>query len=273
MSRKSEGWVSGGLFRHWVLLTTFLVAIFIALTWGSVLVMGMPKVLNILHSPEMRYSVRLSVFTATVSTALCLSAAIPVGYALERYDMVGKKLVGFILEIPLVLPPIVSGICLLILFGSSALGSLLSRIGIDFVFTVPGIILAQFYVNLPSTITIIRSAMRSVDRRIEFVGRTLGCSERQAFLRLTLPLARNGILAATIICWSKALGEFGAVLMLAGATRFKTETLPLFLYLSMSTGDMEAVMASAAVLILISVVSLIIFGRLEVDGHGRSIDI
>lgn len=122
-----------------------------------------------------------------------------------------------------------------------------------------GIIIAQFFVNLPYMIRITRSAFEAINPRYEHVARTLGCTEWGAFRQVTLPLARNGLIAGLVITWAKSIGEFGAVLMLAGATQMKTETLPIALFLNMSTGDLDLAIAAAVILIVISVVSLSIF--------------
>jgi len=119
-------------------------------------------------------------------------------------------------------------------------------------------------------ITVLQAAIEGVDVRMEYVARTLGCSPFQAFCRVTLPLIRNQILAGLILTWGKALGEFGAVLMLAGATRFRTETLPIAIFLNMSTGDMEALMVSATILILIAFITLGAFERLGIKMYQRA---
>ncbi|MBC7346512.1 MAG: ABC transporter permease subunit [Clostridia bacterium] len=247
---------TGNLILLCLLLTFILAAI------GTVLVRGLPDLPATFKAPPTLFAARLSLVTSLASTALCLVVAAPVAYALARYRLPGKGLLASALRIPLTLPPIVSGVCLLLLFGTTGFGEALTRLGLRFVFSVPGIIIAQFFVNVPSLLTVLKAAIEAVDVRLEYVARTLGCSPAKAFTGVTLPLVKNGLVAGIILTWSKAMGEFGAVLMLAGATRFKTETLPISLYLNMSTGDLEAVMAVATLLILLSLTSLTIFERL-----------
>jgi molybdate transport system permease protein len=235
---------------------------FILAAIGTVLARGLPELLTTLKAPPILFAARLSLVTSLASTALCLVVAAPVAYALARYRLPGRGLLASALRIPLTLPPIVSGVCLLLLFGTTSFGEALIRLGFQFIFSVPGIIVAQFFVNVPSLITVLKAAIEAVDVRLECVARTLGCSPAGAFARVTLPLVKNGLVAGIILTWSKAMGEFGAVLMLAGATRFKTETLPISLYLHMSTGDLEGVMSVATLLILLSLTSLTIFERL-----------
>ncbi|MGI9862473.1 ABC transporter permease [Moorella naiadis] len=257
------------LFKTFNVLVTFLVLLFVVTAVTTVLVRGLPYIPTSLKAPELIFAIKLSLITSIVSTAACLLTAMPVAYTLARYNLPGQGVAANLLRIPLTLPPVVSGVCLLLLFGTTTFGATLARMGLRFVFTVPGIILAQFFVNLPFLITVLKAAIESVDIRLEYVARTLGCTPARAFRKVTLPLIRNNILAGLVLTWGKALGEFGAVLMLAGATRFKTETLPISLYLNMATGDMEALMASAAILIMIAVLSLAVFERAGVKPYER----
>ncbi|NPV30078.1 MAG: ABC transporter permease [Firmicutes bacterium] len=250
-------------------LITCLLVLFILAAVGNVLIRGLPHMPAYLKTSELVFAIKLSLFTSLVSTAACLLVAMAVAYTLARYSLPGRGLVASLIRIPLNMPPVVSGVCLLLLFGTTTFGETLSRMGLRFVFTVPGIILAQFFVNVPSLITVLKAAIENVDVRLEYVARTLGCTPAQAFFRVTLPLIRNNVLAGLILTWGKALGEFGAVLMLAGAIRFKTETLPISLYLNMATGDMNALMASASILILIAVISLVVFERAGVKFYER----
>ena len=185
--------------------------------------------------------------------------AIPAAYGLERFTFPGKRIVNVIINIPLSLPPLVSGVALLLLFGTTSFGQSLAEHGLRFIFSVNGIILAQFFIITPYMIRILKSTIADINPRLEFVARTLGCSQWQAFYRITLPLAKNGIIAGLIISWSRAIGEFGCTLMVAGATRMVTETLPIALFLSMSIGDLQTAMSAATCLIIISLVSLMAF--------------
>jgi len=129
------------------------------------------------------------------------------------------------------------------------------------VFTPLGIIAAQFFVNLPFMLRIMRSTFESISPRYEYVAKTLGCNDFQAVWRVTFPMAANGFLAGSVITWSKGIGEFGAALLVAGAIRMQTETLPISLFLNMSCGKLELAISAATILIVISVVSLYIFER------------
>ncbi len=233
--------------------------LFVLAAIGGILGKGVPGLLDSLASEEILFSIRLSFITSVISTFFCLVLALPIAYGMERFPIPGKKLFNALLDVPLALPPIVSGVALLLLFGTTEFGRTLAAHGLKFVFTVKGIIIAQFFVNIPYMIRVLKSTIADINPRLEFVARTMGCSRMQVFIKVTLPLAKNGLVAGIVITWARALGEFGGALMLAGATRMKTETLPISLFLNMSTGDLPEAMAAATILIVCSVVSLFIF--------------
>ncbi|MFB0920098.1 MAG: ABC transporter permease subunit [Oscillospiraceae bacterium] len=231
------------------------VVIFIAGALLSVILGGIPYLKEAFYSKEVRFSIWISIYTASISTALCVLISIPCAYALTRTSMPCKRIIQVIIEMPLSLPYLVLGLCLLIVF-SSDFGMVLKSIGFKVVFDRKGIILAQLMVNLPFGIRLVRTAMSSVDTRLEFIAGTLGASRWKRFCTILLPLCKSSIIMMVILVWSRALGEFGATLMLVGVTRMKTETLPASIYLNISTGDNGMAMASAIILLIISAVSL-----------------
>lgn len=236
---------------------TFLVFISIsAVIIGLLLYTPFPALAASFASPEIRFAILLSLVTSAISTAICIALAIPVAYALARYQFFGKRIATLALTLPLTLPPLVAGIALLLFFGTTPWGKALEQAGFVVIFTPLGIIIAEVFVNIPYMIRILRSAFSTINPRYEYVAKTLGYTDAGAFLHVTLPMARSGILAGTVITWSKAMGEFGAVLMVAGATTMRTETLPIALYLNISTGDLNLAVAAATILIGISLVTL-----------------
>jgi molybdate transport system permease protein len=216
----------------------------------------LPVLAASLSNPEIQFAIVLSLVTSAVSTLICIAVAIPVAYALSRYHFIGKRVVELVLTTPLTLPPLVAGIALLLFFGTTPWGKALDHTGFAVIFTPLGIIVAEVFVNLPYMIRILRSAFSTINPRYENVAKTLGCTETGAFFQVTLPMARRGLLAGTVITWSKAMGEFGAVLMLAGATTMRTETLPIALYLNISAGNLDLAVAAATILIIISIITL-----------------
>ena len=244
------------------IIITLLVIVFISSAIISVVAGGVAYLPEALASKETWFSIKLSLKTATISTTLCVLTAIPVAYALTRTEMPLKKLSEIIIELMMCLPYLVLGLCLLILF-SSPFGDFLRDIGFKVVFTVNGIIIAQYFVNLPFAIRMIRTAFMQMDERLEVIAGMLGASKWKQLTTILLPLARNSIISMIILTWSRAIGEFGATLMLVGITRMRTETLPGSIYLSISTGDTKRAMASATIMLVISVAALIISNKLN----------
>jgi molybdate transport system permease protein len=242
-----------------LLLGAFVVALVICIVTHTT-----PRALiDSLKSEEILFAIRLSLITSVISTLLCILVSIPVAYAMARYNFWGKTFLNTILDAPLALPPLVAGVGLLIIFGTTAFGKGLADLGLEFVFTPAGIVIAQFFVNVPFMFRVLRSTFEGINPRYEHVAATLGCTEAKSFWRVTLPMARNGLVAGAIITWCRGIGEFGAALMVAGATRMKTETLPISLYLNMSCGDLPLAIAAATILIVISLVSLFVFEKLS----------
>jgi len=240
-----------------LVLAVFIVALLIGVVTHTT-----PKaLLESLLSGEIQFAIRLSLITSVISTIFCIVVSVPAAYALARYNFPGKNILNTILDVPLALPPLVAGVALLILFGTTSFGKGLAEAGIKFVFTPLGIILAQFFVNMPFMFRVLRSTFQGINPRYEYVAQTLGSTEAGAFWRVTLPMARNGLMAGSIITWCRGIGEFGAALMVAGSTRMQTETLPISLYLNMSCGELPLAIASATILIVISLISLFIFER------------
>lgn len=243
--------------KRFSLVLTYLVLLTIsAILVGLVLYSPLPVLIASVSSPEIRFAILLSLLTSMASTGICIAIAVPVAYALARYQFLGKRIANLALTLPLTLPPLVAGIALLLFFGTTPWGKALDAAGFAVIFTPLGIIVAEVFVNIPYMIRILRSAFSTVNPRYENVAKTLGCTDTGAFFHVTLPMARSGLLAGTVITWSKAMGEFGAVLLVAGATTMRTETLPIALYLNISTGDLSLAVAAATILIMISLATL-----------------
>jgi molybdate transport system permease protein len=214
-----------------------------------------------LTSKEILFAIRLSLMTATIAAIISLLIAVPVAYAISRSRFPGKDIVDSLLDLPIVISPVALGAILLIFF-STPLGSAINGNVIRFVFAVPGIVLAQVTVVSALAIRLLKSTFDAIDPRYEQVARTLGCSKPEAFFRVTLPMARDGLVASAILTWARAIGEFGATVMLAGATAFKTETLPTAIFLSLASADVEKAVAVILILIVISVAALLVIRKL-----------
>jgi len=207
-------------------------------------------------SEEILFAIRLSLTTATVATIISMLIAVPVAYAISKSEFPGKNIVDSLLDLPIVISPVALGACLLVFF-NTPIGTGVDDNVMKFVFAVPGIILAQITVISALAIRLLKSTFDSIDSRYEQVGRTLGCSKPEAFFRVTLPMAKDGLIASAILTWARAIGEFGATVTLAGATAMKTETLPIAIFLSLATADIEKAIAVIFVLLIIAVVALL----------------
>ncbi len=239
-----------------------LLALFIVVLLALIVTKPTPEgLITSITSKEIHFAIILSLLTSFISTVLCIIIGVPAAYALARYNFKGKNVVNALLDMPLALPPLVAGLGLLLFFGTTSFGKGLAEIGLTFVFTPLGIIAAQFFVNIPFMLRIMRSTFESINPRYEYVAKTLGCSDAQALWRVTLPMAATGFFAGSVITWAKGIGEFGAALLLAGAIKWKTETLPIALFLNMSCGNLNMAISAATILIIISVVALYIFER------------
>ncbi|HET6324502.1 MAG TPA: ABC transporter permease [Planctomycetaceae bacterium] len=221
---------------------------------------------RIFADQNIRYAIRLSVISSTVTTILSLWVSVPIAYLMSRSDFRGKQLIDAIIDIPIVLPPLVVGLCLLILFRQTPLRHIDDRWPIAF--HVPAVILAQFAVVSAFAVRTLRATFDEISPRQEQVALTLGCSRAQAFWLVVLPEARYGLLSAGTLAWARALGEFGPVLVFAGATRQRTEVLPVSVYLELSIGNVEGAVAVSLVMIAVSVVVLVTV-RVLTRGHVR----
>jgi molybdate transport system permease protein len=208
-----------------------------------------------LRSPEILYALKLSLITSFITAVLSLIVSIPAGYALARWNFPGKEAINVIFDLPIILPPLIIGVSLLVFF-QTQMGNFLKSIGLDLVFTIPGIVAAQFVVACAFTFRTIKTAFDGLDYRLEDVAKTLGCNSWQAFLKVSLPLAGKGIIAGGIIGWARAIGEFGPIIVFSGTTRFKTEVLPTTIFLELSIGRIESALAVSLILVLISIFSI-----------------
>ena len=204
---------------------------------------------------EISFALKLSLLTATVSSVLAVGVSIPVAYLFSRYAFFAKDLFDTILDLPIVLSPIALGAMLLIFF-NTPLGKHMNSWFGPFVFEVKGIILAQFFVVLGLSIRLLKSTFDSIDVEYENLARTLGYDKMRVFFKVVLPMAGKGLMAAFLLVWGRAIGEFGATITLAGATTMKTETIPVAIYLSFESADVANAIVFITILITISLAIL-----------------
>ncbi len=249
-------------FEIFAFIITLLVFLFFLTMVLLIIIGGFNSFYSIFLSKEIRFSILMSLITSTVSTIFTIIIAIFVSFYLERIQHIKTPIISTIIELPLSLPFLVIGLALLLLF-SSPFGKALREIGVPVVFSPIGIVIAQLTVNLPYAIKLIRSEFSKLDNRLEFTSSLLGANKTQSFFTITLPQIRIAIIIAFALCWQRAIGEFGATLMLVGITEMKTETLPGAIYLNIATGDTDIALASALVMLLICLLTLILTTYLQ----------
>jgi molybdate transport system permease protein len=239
---------------------TLIVVFFIGLLIAMVSYTDLRTFMDTLFSAEILFAIRLSLVTATITTVISVLIAVPAAYAISKSKFPGKDVIDSLLDLPIVISPVALGAALLIFF-STPLGAAINE-NMTFVFAVPGIILAQITVVCALAIRLLKSTFDSIDIRYEQVGRTLGCSKIEVFFRVILPLARKGLIAASILTWARAIGEFGATVTLVGATAMKTETLPIAISLSLASADIKKAIAVIFILVIIALIALIAIRKL-----------
>ncbi|MBU8861339.1 MULTISPECIES: ABC transporter permease [unclassified Micromonospora] len=210
-----------------------------------------------LTEPGVLTALRLSLETATVATLLCVALGVPLAWLLARVEFPGRRLVRALVTVPLVLPPVVGGVALLLVFGRRGLiGSWLDEtFGVTLPFTTAGVVLAEAFVAMPFLVIAVEGALRGADPRYEEAAATLGAGRFTTFTRVTLPLVAPGVAAGAVLCWARALGEFGATITFAGNYPGRTQTMPLAVYLALET-DLQAAIVLSLILLTVSVVIL-----------------
>jgi len=221
----------------------------------------MSSIWKSLLDPETVFAMKLSFITSLITTFLSVLVAVPTGYCLSRYEFKGKAVIDTLIELPIVLPPLVVGMCLLIFF-ALPLGGFIEENTTRFIFAVPGIILAQFSISASFAVISVRAAFDNVDPRCEDAARMLGCNKIQAFTHITLPLVKTGIVSGAIMTWTRAVGEYVPVLLVAGATRGKTTTMPVAIFLEFEVGNIEGAVGLTILFLLLSAIYLTIFKNL-----------
>jgi molybdate transport system permease protein len=219
--------------------------------WGSVV--------SDLGSPDVRKALRLSMEASLAATALCLAFGLPLAWVLARMEFPGRRILRALTVLPMVLPPVVGGIALIYAFGRRGIvGQYLAQwFSLSFAFTTKGVILAEAFVAMPFLVVTAEAAFRSLDRSFEDAARTLGASRWTVFRRVTLPLAGPALGAGAVLCWARALGEFGATITFAGNFPGATQTMPLAVYLSLESSHPETAIVLSLVLLVVSLAVLV----------------
>jgi molybdate transport system permease protein len=211
-----------------------------------------------LSGSDATQALTLSLWTATVSTAISVVIGVPLAWVLARASFPGRRLLRALVTLPLVLPPVVGGVALLLAFGRTGFAGryLDSWFGLTIPFTPLAVVMAETFVAMPFLIITVEGAFLSADQGFEEAAATLGARRMMVFRRITLPMVAPSLGAGAVLCWARALGEFGATITFAGSFPGQTETMPIAVYYALED-DPDAAIALSLVLLLVSVVVLV----------------
>jgi molybdate transport system permease protein len=212
---------------------------------------------DVLTRDESLAALRLSLLCASLATAVCLVIGVPLAWTLARGEFPGRSLLRAVVTVPLVLPPVVGGVALFTALGRRGIvGRWLDEaFGYQLPFTTAAVVVAEAFVALPFLVIAVEGALRGADRRYDEAAATLGASRWYTFRRVTLPLVAPGVAAGSVLCWARALGEFGATITFAGSFPGTTRTMPIEVYLALQQ-DPEAAIALSLVLLVVSIAVL-----------------
>jgi molybdate transport system permease protein len=218
-----------------------------------------PELWPRLTSPGVGEALRLSLVTATLATLVSLVLGVPLAWVLARSGARGRPVLRALVTVPLVLPPVVGGVALFAVLGRQGLlGRWLDEVfGVTIPFTTAAVVIAETFVAMPFLVISVEGAIRAADARFEDAAATLGADRWTTFRRVTLPLVTPGIAAGAVLCWARALGEFGATITFAGNFPGTTQTMPLAVYLALQD-DPDAAVVLSLVLLVVSIATLLL---------------
>jgi len=229
--------------------------------------LGLADFVHYLGQRRTWVSLWLTVWTASAATVIAMVIAIPAGYALSRYRLPGSRALLTLIDLPVMVPPAAIGVFLLGVFRSFPVGNLCAWLGLRIDHAVPGVVVAQVTVTLAFAIRLVKASFDSVSPRFEAVSRSLGASLPRTFLRVSLPLARNGVLASLIVVWARAAAEWESLMIFVGGIQGRTDTLPFAVYLDWNGGLLGWALTSSLFCVLIAIGSLYAVRRLGGRGH------
>ncbi len=238
------------------LIAGFYLLLIVGMLSSMIFYVELPVIGEVFTTPRYRYAVLLSVISCSITTVLSVWVAVPAAYILNRVEFRGKRVIDAMLDIPIVLPPLVIGLALLMLF-QTELGRLIQG-HVRFTYAVPGVILAQFMVACAFAVRTMAAAFAEIDPRQEQVAMTLGCTRAQAFWHVVVPEARRGMIPAATIAWSRAMGEFGPVLVFAGTTAMRTEVMPTSIFLELQVGNLGVAAGISIVMVMLAMIVLVL---------------
>ncbi len=221
---------------------------------------------------EISAAMKLTFQTSLCTVCLAMLVAVPSAYALSRFRWPLLSVIDTVIDLPLVVPPLIAGISLLLFFKQSPTGRWADD-ALEIVYSRKAIVVAQFFIAAAFGIRAVKATFDGINPRFEHVARSLGCGPWQAFHKIALPLARNGIVAGAVMTWARAMGEFAPVMILAGATAYRpggpphTEVLSVAAFLNLSSGHVEIAIAVTLLMVVLGAVTLLLFKRLGGQGY------
>ena len=211
------------------------------------------EIIDIISSKDVVDGFIMSILSSSITLIFIIIFSIPVGYALSRYSFRGHSIINTMIDVPIILPPVVIGISLLTFFGSPygiALKAFLKEYNIS-VMSIIGIVLCQFLVSVSYCIRAVKTAFDEIDKDYENIAMSLGCSKASSFFKVSLPLAKHGIIAGIIIAWARAIGVFGPLMVFVG-TSPRVTVMPTAIWLQINIGNTEKSIIIALIMVLIS---------------------
>ncbi|MGD9160138.1 MAG: ABC transporter permease [Desulfobacteraceae bacterium] len=210
---------------------------------------SLPELKEAVLHKETFFALRFSLTTSTCAMVIAIIIGVTSAYFMARCAFPGKGILETVLDLPLVMPPLIVGVGLLFFLGQDILGGYLAKLGINFIFNPSGAVAAQTFIATPIVMRSAQAAFASVDRGYEETAETLGLGPMEVFIKVNIPLAGRSLLSGIVMAWARTMGEFGGTLMVTGASRFHTETLPIAVYLNISSGELGIAVSCALVLL------------------------
>jgi molybdate transport system permease protein len=247
-----------------LILPGLLLTLLLSVPVLALLVQGLtPAVFAQLNQPQALSALKLSLSTSTLATLAAIITGAPLAYVLARWHVRGRTWLELVVDLPIVLPPSVAGLALLLAFGRRGLlGASLDAFGISLPFTTLAVVLAQIFVAGPLFVRSARIGFLAVDSQLEEAAVTEGASQWQLFRYVMVPVATQGIISGALLCFARALGEFGATLLFAGNLVGRTQTMPLAIFVGLESNRGVAI-ALSLILLAVSAVLLVVLRRLE----------
>jgi sulfate transport system permease protein len=231
---------------------------------------GFGKIIADVMQPQALYSLKLTFICAVTMALVNLVAGTAMAWVLVRYDFPGKPIVNSLIDLPFALPTNVTGLMLVVLYGPvSWVGKALKLHGIEIIYAQPGIILALLFVTFPFVVRAVQPVLMELDKDIEEAAATLGANRFTTFRRVVLPHLTPSILTGVALAFSRALGEFGSVVVVAGNIPMKTQVAPVFIYGEIESYNPRGALAVSLVLLVSSLVILILLNLLQRWGRER----